>query len=219
MRNEFSARRWWLAGLCCAVYAAMWIGWVQGWVWLATLDSWCLDRFHEAGVAHPWWVPLWNGICTVFGPLALRIAVGALIVWLLFRRMVRTAMFLLLTVELSGVLTEVAKRLANRPRPATHMVQEYGTSFPSGHALGVMVGVLALLAVFLPLLADRWRIVATILGASIIAVVGIGRVALNVHNPSDVLAGWLLGYAYFVLCLPVLVGGSRDVVNAVRAGP
>ena len=189
------------------IYALLWIGWVQGWAWLANLDSWMLDGFRSVAAGHGWWVPVWQGICTVFGPVVLRIVVALVIVWLLFRRRARTAVFLLLTVELSAVLTEVAKRLADRPRPLTRLVLEHGTSFPSGHALGVMAGVLALLAVAWPLIHARWRLPAIILGASIIAVVGIGRVALNVHHPSDVLAGWALGYAYFVLCLPVLLPG------------
>ena len=32
------------------IYALLWIGWVQGWAWLATLDSWMLDGFRS--VAH-----------------------------------------------------------------------------------------------------------------------------------------------------------------------
>ena len=40
--------------------------------------------------------------------------------------------------------------------------------------------------------------------SSIVVAIGVGRVVLNVHHPSDVLAGWALGYAYFVACLLVV---------------
>jgi membrane-associated phospholipid phosphatase len=46
-----------------------------------------------------------------------------------------------------------------------------------------------------------WLIV---LGVIIVLTIGFGRVALNVHHPSDVLAGWALGYAWFVVCLLVV---------------
>jgi membrane-associated phospholipid phosphatase len=49
--------------------------------------------------------------------------------------------------------------------------------------------------------ARRWLLVA---GIALIVAIGAGRVVLNVHHPSDVLAGWALGYAYFVLCVLVL---------------
>jgi membrane-associated phospholipid phosphatase len=35
----------------------------------------------------------------------------------------------------------------------------------------------------------------------IVIMIGVGRVVLNVHHPSDVIAGWAFGYAYFVVCL------------------
>ena len=81
------------------------------------------------------------------------------------------------------------------------MVDPYGSSFPSGHALGVLVSVLALLALFWQVMPVQWRRPLAALGGFVIVAVGVGRVALNVHHPSDVLAGWALGYAYFVLCL------------------
>ena len=49
---------------------------------------------------------------------------------------------------------------------------------------------------------SRWAgRVAIALAALCVLLVGIARVALNVHHPSDVLAGWSLGYLYFLLCL------------------
>ena len=116
-------------------------------------------------------------------------------------------MFLLLTVELSAVLTELAKFLADRPRPDTAMVHAIGTSFPSGHALGVMVAVLAFSVLAWPRLSPVLRGWWVAAGALVVVGIGAGRVMLNVHHPSDVLAGWALGYAWFVavyLCYPVV---------------
>jgi membrane-associated phospholipid phosphatase len=84
------------------------------------------------------------------------------------------------------------------------------TSFPSGHALGVAVGVLALLTVVLPVVRRPLRAWLVALGALIVVTIGIGRVVLNVHYPSDVVAGWALGYAYFVACL-LMVPPTRPV--------
>ena len=107
----------------------------------------------------------------------------------------------MISVELSGLVTEIAKQAADRPRPVTALVPAYSTSFPSGHAVGVMVGVLALLTVVLPLVRRPVRGWLIALGAVVVVAVGVGRVVLNVHHPSDVMAGWALGYAYFVVVL------------------
>jgi undecaprenyl-diphosphatase len=111
-----------------------------------------------------------------------------------------------LTVEFSAVTTELAKFLVDRPRPATALVHALSTSFPSGHALGVMVSVLAVSAVAWPTLHPRLRGWWVAAGVLVVVAIGVGRVVLNVHHPSDVVAGWALGYAWFVavylLCPP-----------------
>lgn len=186
------------------LYALMWVGYAWHWQWLADFDAAALNPLHRYGEAHPGWVRAWDVFCTVLGPPVFRIVTLAVIVMALVRRRIRLAVFLAVSVELSGVLTEIAKAVADRPRPATALVHAYGLSFPSGHALGVTVGVLALLTAALPALRPRWRPWLVGLGMLVIVAIGIGRVVLNVHHPSDVIAGWALGYAYFVGCLLVL---------------
>ena len=208
-----SPRKTWLivsAVLAVAVYALMWIGYALQWNWLMTIDSSWLDNLHRYDVAHPGWVTAWNVFCTVLGPTVFRLLTLVVIIFALVRRNLRVALFLVISVELSGLITEIAKQAANRPRPATALVSAPSTSFPSGHALGVMVGVLALLTVVLPVIHRSLRVWLSAFGALTIVAIGIGRVVLNVHHPSDVLAGWALGYAYFVACL-LMVPPSRPV--------
>jgi membrane-associated phospholipid phosphatase len=183
-----------------AVYALMWIGYGLKWTWLASFDEAGLAAPYRYGTSHPDWVADWDVFCTVLSPVTFRIVALLVIVFALVRRHVRIAVFLLLTVELSSLVTEGAKNLADRPRPLTALAYAPSTSFPSGHALGVMVGVLALLAVAWPLLRGPLRTWSVVVGAVVIVAIGVGRVVLNVHHPSDVVAGWALGYAYFVVC-------------------
>ena len=198
------------AALAVAVYALMWIGYALQWNWLTAIDSSLLDIGYRYSVAHPGWVTAWNVFCTVLGPTAFRLMTLAVIIFSLVRRNLRVAFFLLISVELSGLITEIAKYAANRPRPATALVSAPSTSFPSGHAFGVMVGVLALLTVLLPVMRRPLRAWLVALGVLIVIAIGVGRVVLNVHYPSDVVAGWALGYAYFVVCL-LIITPSRPV--------
>jgi undecaprenyl-diphosphatase len=203
-------KRWLIvsAALAVAVYALMWVGYELH--WLTNIDSSLLDITHRYGVEHPGWVTAWNVFCTVLGPTGFRLLALVVIVFSLVRRNLRVAFFLVVSVELSGLITEIAKHAANRPRPATALVSAPSSSFPSGHALGVMVGVLALLTVVLPVIHRTLRAWLVAVGALTVIAIGVGRVVLNVHNPSDVLAGWALGYAYFVACL-LMIPPSKPV--------
>ena len=189
------------AALAVAVYALMWIGYASQWNWLMTIDASWLDATHRYAVTHPGWVTSWNTFCTVFSPTGFRLLGLVVIIVSLVRRNLRAAFFVLISVELAGLITEIAKHAANRPRPLTALVSASSSSFPSGHALGVIVGVLALLTVVLPVIHRPLRGWLVALGAFTVIAIGIGRVVLNVHHPSDVVAGWALGYTYFVACL------------------
>jgi undecaprenyl-diphosphatase len=63
------------------------------------------------------------------------------------------------------------------------------------------VGVLAFLTVLWPHLTLVGRRVGVVVGVGLILSVSVARVVLNVHHPSDVVAGWALGFLYYLLCV------------------
>jgi len=193
-----------LAGAALVVYVLLWVAYALHWGWLDAMDSPSLDGLYRFGVQHPGWVTFWNVFCTVLGPTVFRLLALVVIVVALVRRNLRAALFLAVSVELSGLVAEAAKAAANRPRPATALVTAPSTAFPSGHAVGVMVGVLAILTVVLPLVRPPLRPWVVALGTVVVIAIGFGRVALNVHHLSDVLAGWALGYLYYAVCVLLL---------------
>ena len=120
----------------------------------------------------------------------------ATILWL--RRPRRPAYLLALTMATSGTLETLIKLLAQRSRPALPWayVHEHSYSFPSGHAtLAIaLYGILTWIAYRTP--HPRWqRGTALILAASLIPAIGLSRLYLGAHYPTDVLAGYLTGAA------------------------
>ena len=188
------------AVLAAAVYAALWLGQRQGWVWLTAVDSSSLQVLHDVGIKHPLWVRCWNVVCIVISPTTFRLLGVAAVLIAVCKRRLRAVLFLLVSIQSSELITWSAKRLAGRPRPRTALVHASASSFPSGHALAATVGVLALLTVLVPMASRSVGVVAAVVGGLTVLAVGFGRVALNVHHPSDVVAGWALGYLYFALC-------------------
>lgn len=209
-----------VAAMCVAavVYVAAWLGWAASWSWVTDVDDSTLAAAHHVGVDSGVWIGSWDALCTVFSPFVLRVVALGVAVYAFVRRRHRIGWFLIVVAVLSGLLTEGAKQLADRPRPGTAMVSASSSSFPSGHALGAMSCVLALTAVLLPYAAARWRPWWLALGIAVIVLVGVGRVALNVHHASDVVAGWALGFVWFAGWLLVLRPDAfeRQVSESVR---
>jgi membrane-associated phospholipid phosphatase len=92
----------------------------------------------------------------------------------------------------------ILKHFIHRPRPDTLYVSNMWfktSSFPSGHTFGstVVIGLLGFLAV--QFLSGAEQIIVPVLLATLIVTIGISRVYLGAHYPSDVAAGWLLGSA------------------------
>lgn len=174
----------------------------------------CDDPFATLIRGLPIPVGFWEA-CTFAGG-AILVAIGVLLVLTaLLTRRVRLAMILAVTLILAALFTEVVKELVARPRPPGEALAPWlGYSFPSGHTLNstVTYGLLAVVAwrSRLPLLA-RLSVVAVCVAVP--SLVGLSRIALGVHYPSDVLAGWLGGIAFVALgaCLIRVLGAmERD---------
>lgn len=116
----------------------------------------------------------------------------------------------------AGVIPQVLKVHFNRPRPDVnvHLVNVSDLSFPSGHSFGAAAIYLAL-AFYAGRYAKSWsqEVFFYFLGAIVIFLVGISRIFLGVHYPTDVLAGVSGGaaWAFGVSAVYVFLTHPRNV--------
>lgn len=123
----------------------------------------------------------------------------------IFRRKVRGAAWTMpIAIIGAGVIIQAVKLFIKRPRPSFFalVLHETGFSFPSGHSLIAMV-VYGLLGYFLMhLFRPFWvRLAVWVLTVIVVAAIGVSRVYVGVHYPTDVLAGWVAGVPWLIACL------------------
>ncbi len=135
------------------------------------------------------------------------------LVALMYTRRNRDAIFTAVAIGGAAVFNPVLKAGFQRPRPQlwATLTPEHDFSFPSGHAMGSMAVVLALVILAWP---TRWRWPVIVLGTVFVVLVGISRVYLGVHYPSDVLAGWGAALAWVTA---ITVSLRRDLFERVSA--
>lgn len=123
--------------------------------------------------------------------------------FLLLDRKNRAAVLVLVAVGGGLLLSSVLKHGFERPRPdlVPHGSYVYTSSFPSGHSTMAAATYLTLGALLARVQARR-RIKVFLLGFAILItlLVGVSRVYLAVHWPTDVLAGWTLGGLWALIC-------------------
>jgi membrane-associated phospholipid phosphatase len=116
---------------------------------------------------------------------------GAAAVWLLLRSAPARALLLALTVLVERLLVDVSKDWIGRPRPNFELDWlPQSLAFPSGHAANSMTAFLATALIAAP---PGLRRTAAIAAVAVSILVGLTRIYLGVHWPSDVLGGWVLG--------------------------
>lgn len=146
-----------------------------------------------------------KALSTLGSQSILGLLVVALCVLLVMRRRARVAAFTGIAAVGGIALSNAVKAIVDRPRPnLVHLVHVSSPSFPSGHATQT-AAILPALAVAAAALGARRSSALAIAVVATLAV-GASRVLLGVHYPSDVLAGWLLGGAWFAACYFVLLG-------------
>lgn len=135
------------------------------------------------------------------GYQALILATVAGAAWLAFRRRLHSAVLLLVLSFGGRLLVEGQKAWTARLRPGEHdhLVQVQSLAFPSGHAANATIVWVSLAL----LLTDRYPHRAAALWAAVwVAIlVGVSRMMLGVHWPSDVIGGWSFGLLWTLALL------------------
>ncbi len=154
-------------------------------------------------IGPPWAEEAMRDITALGSAPTLVIAVLAVVGFLALARAWRLALFTLTAGAGGLIVSSLLKYTIDRPRPdlVPHGTQIYTSSFPSGHSMMSAVVYLTLAALVVRLMQKR-RLKGYALGIALILtlLVGVSRIYLGVHWPSDVLAGWAAGAAWALGC-------------------
>lgn len=125
------------------------------------------------------------------------------VVFLFLKKEIRSIVYVLSAAIGGGVLVQVLKVFFSRERPdyALHLASELTMSFPSGHSAMSAVVYLSLAVLVSRIEKSKKSSIFIIATALIISfIVGLSRIYLGVHYPTDVLAGWMIGLFWALLC-------------------
>lgn len=142
-------------------------------------------------------------ITALGGGVVLTIAVVFVAGFLTLSRRYAAALFVAVASAGGASLNELLKSIYGRERPdeALRLIEIHSLSFPSGHAMSSATIYLTL-AVLLSRLAERRREKIYLFAAALLLsfLIGLSRVYLGVHYPTDVIAGWAAGVAWAQVC-------------------
>jgi len=142
-------------------------------------------------------------LTAIGGPTVITLVVGAVVGFLCLQTRYRTAMVVAGAAVSGELVNQVLKQLFMRPRPEVvpHLRDVITPSFPSGHAMESAIVYLTL-GVMLMRVAERriTKIYCLTIAVLVTLLVGVSRVYLGVHYPTDVVGGWMLGFLWASIC-------------------
>ena len=173
-----------------------------------SFDEKVLRNLRQPGDPSDAWGPEWleevgRDLTALGGAAALLLVTAAVAGYFVLTRSYRA--LLLLVVATSGglLLTVLLKAVYDRPRPSVvpHLAPVYTASFPSAHSMLSAVVYLTLGELLARQVKERrLRIYFVSIAILLSFLVGVSRLYMGVHYPTDVLAGWSVGLAWALLC-------------------
>ena len=172
------------------------------------LDEWVVQSLRHPNdltnpLGPPWLEEVIRDLTALGGITVLVLVIGAVAGYLWICRAYHSIL-LVLSASLGGLLVSILlKGIFQRPRPnlTPYLTHVSLSSFPSGHAMNSAVVYLTL-GLLLAQLSDRTRLKAYFIAVATLltVLVGMSRVYLGAHYPSDILAGWTAGATWAGLC-------------------
>ncbi len=172
----------------------------------------------------PRWVEEMGRDFTALGGVAVLTMITLIVIgYLLLRRSNRAALFVFAAVSGGQLLSFLMKAGFDRPRPdlVPHGSIVYTASFPSGHSMMAAVTYLTLGALLARTHKGRkMKAFFLVVPLLVTLLVGVSRVYMGVHWPTDVLAGWMAGAVWALLCwmLALWLQQRGSVETAVDEG-
>ena len=172
------------------------------------LDTGVLLAFRNPAVlgdpiGPPWLKLAVRDLTSLGSPAVLAFITFSVIGFMLMDGKRAAALFVLAAIGGGTVMSGLLKFGFNRTRPdlVAHLVDVQTSSFPSGHAMLSAVTYLTL-GTLLARVQPRRAIKAYLITLAVVStlLIGISRIYLGVHWPTDVLAGWCAGAAWAMLC-------------------
>lgn len=123
----------------------------------------------------------------------------------------------LLQIALGGILNKILKFLFQRQRPLIeHLVVQGGYSFPSGHSMGAIIcyGAIAFI-LFQQSKHLLEKLTISIFFTALIFLIGISRIYLGVHYPTDIIGGYSAGAAWVALAAALYPYWKNQISNYV----
>ena len=178
------------------------------WHPLMSLDWWTTRTLHDA-VNGSRWGDFFSTISTIGRPRVAEVVLAVVAVGFAVRRQWTTVGWIIASLVVTAAGWSLLKSWVARPRPPLGPGQIGGWSFPSGHAGEIACAVALLVVLTLRQLRPGWRRGVTVaIWVAFGVLVGVSRLFVGAHYPSDVVAGWLVG----VLVVYVL-GALLGIVN------
>jgi undecaprenyl-diphosphatase len=151
-----------------------------------------------------WMTEVARDLTALGGVVALVLITLTVAGYLLLDRKYAVAVFVLAAVVGGLVLSSILKASFDRPRPqiVPHLSDVYTSSFPSGHSMMSAIVYLTLGALLAHMVSSRQlKFYFLAVAMLLTGLVGISRVYMGVHYPTDVLAGWTAGLVWATVCL------------------
>jgi undecaprenyl-diphosphatase len=162
----------------------------------------------------PAWLQIMFRDITALGGYAVVMLISlAVIGYLLTDGKRAAAVWVLVSVGGGASFSNLLKLAIERPRPdlVARLVEVNTTSFPSGHATLAAVTYLTLGALLSRVEARRRaKIYVLIVAVGLTFLIGVSRIYLGVHWPTDVLAGWCVGAAWAMSCWRIALALQRS---------